>query len=62
MEVRLKILYFTLVLSMELLFMFGIISMFSQRCRRETTNAITVIVSVFVIGTMFSYLMYLYYL
>ena len=59
MAIYLKILYFTLVLCMELLFAFIIISMCSNK---NTTKAVVVILSVFVMGTMFAYLSYLAHL
>ena len=58
MAIYLKILYFTLVLCMELLFAFIIISM----CSKNTAKAVVVILFVFVMGTMFAYLSYLAHL
>nr|DAS95469.1 MAG TPA: hypothetical protein [Caudoviricetes sp.] len=58
MAIYLKILYFTLVLCMELLCAFIIISM----CSKNTAKAVAVILFVFVMGTMFAYLFYLAHL
>ena len=59
MAIYLKILYFTLVLCMELLCAFIIISMCSNK---NTAKAVVVILFVFVMGTMFAYLSYLAHL